>query len=245
MTAWMTWWYHDADGRRVFQHYRKTRTPTSDDPRCKEYGYRLPVVEVIGGQRVLVDWDYRKPLTADRLVFRLPMVLAHRDQCLVLTEGERCAVAALKLGVLATTHHGGAGKFTQAMAESLARHRGRIVLVADNDPAGAYDVVRRFDLLRAVGLPAKRLRVREVTPTHPGADLRDHLEAGYRLSDLRAADVDELREVAATVTGSLDEGSWPDGLTPEERRQIATWRPVGHSWPARGRTPARNAGVLR
>jgi hypothetical protein len=127
-------------------------------------------------------------------------------------------------GILCTTHHGGAGKFTEAMAESLAGHRGRIVLVADNDPAGAYDVCRRFDLLRAVGIPARRLRVREFALTHRGADLRDHLEAGYRLRDLRRSDLDQLREVAATVTGDQGEGSW--AVTDEEVADLKNWRPT-------------------
>jgi hypothetical protein len=100
------------------------------------------------------------------------------------------------------------------------------VLVADNDPAGASDVCRRYELLRAVGIPAKRLRVREVVPRHPGADLRDHLEAGYRLKDLRAADLDRLREVAASATGDFSEGSWPDEFTPEEKAwDPKKWRP--------------------
>jgi hypothetical protein len=199
----MKWWYHDANGAAVFQHYRIT---DPDDPRGKRYGYRYP--KTIKG-RVVTEWCYQKPPIADSLMYRLPWVLGNPDERLLLAEGERDADAALRLGVLASSHHGGAGKFTEAMAESLASHRGRIVLVADNDPAGAYDVCRRYDLLRAVGIPAKRLRVREVVPTHRGADLRDHLEAGYRLRDLRNADLDRLREVATTRAGDPSDGSWP------------------------------------
>lgn len=242
MTGWMKWWYHDANSRRVFQHYRKDRTPTPDDPRTKAYGYRYLVA--VPGQTVVGEWVDRKPPGADSLIFRLPLVLDNRDELLLLAEGERCACAALNRGVLASTHHGGAGRFSEAMAESLARHRGRIDLVADNDPAGALDVCRRLDLLRAVGIPAKRLRVLEVTPTHKGADLRDHLEAGYPLSDLRSADVDRLRGVAVTTTGATSEGSW--GVSPGEVADLKRWRPeVVPRRPRNGRTPAGNAGVLR
>lgn len=226
MTGRLQWWFQNAEGQRLFQHYRYSRNPTVDDPRTKAYGYRCPA-EIWRG--VVVDWAYKKPAVADSLIYRLPLVLANPDARLVLTEGERDADALLRKGRLASSHHGGAGKFTEAMAESLASHKGPIVLIADNDPAGAYDVCRRYDLLRAVGIPAKRLAVREVVPTHKGADLRDHIEAGYRLRDLRVADLDRLREIAPdqppTGPGHWNEGSWEWSTTPEEAEQIRNWKP--------------------
>jgi hypothetical protein len=203
MTGFMRWWYHARDGTPVFVHYR---VDDRWEGRGKRYGYKYPTAIV---DNRVQGWVYRKHSLADSLVYGLHRVADNPDELLVLTEGERCAVAALRLGVLASTHHGGAGKFTEAQAESLAGHRGRFLLVPDNDPAGAYDVCCRYDLLRAVGIPAKRLRVREVAPTHPGADLRDHLHAGYTLDDLTPADLDRLREVAAAATGHYSEGSWP------------------------------------
>src|SRR3954471_328465 len=106
----MSWWYHNAKSRRVFQHYRYARTPTPDNPRSKGYGYRY----LVGHN----DWVNGKPPGADALIYRLPIVLANPDELLLSVEGERDADAALDLGTLATTHHGGAGKFTAAMAES-------------------------------------------------------------------------------------------------------------------------------
>lgn len=215
MSRLMRWWYHDGEGRGVFQHYRRT---DPSDPRGKRYGYRY----LVGDN----DWKYAKPPGADRLIYRLPLVLANPDATLYLTEGERDADALLIPKIaLASCHHGGAGKFTEQQADSLARHRGLIVLVADNDPAGAYDVCRRYDLLRAVGIPASRLRVREVRPSHPGADLRDHLKVGHRLRDLRRADLDRLREVADSSTGRGSYGSWPR-VTPEEIADLKNWRPT-------------------
>jgi hypothetical protein len=214
----MFWTYHDANGAAVFQHYR-VNDPAS--ARGKRYGYRYP--KTIRG-RVGTDWVYEKHPLADTLLYRLPIVLANPDERLVLVEGERDCCVALGMGILTSSHHGGAGHFSEAQAVSLAGHRGRIVLVADNDPAGAYDVCRRYDLLRAVGIPAKRLRVREVAPTHTGADLRDHLEAGYRLRDLRRADLDRLRDVAASdPTGEASEGSWPYDSNPGQ--DIKNWKP--------------------
>lgn len=226
MRRFMRWWYHDSAGTPVFQHYRVSQRPTPDDPREKRYGYRVPT-EIRDG--VVQGWiePWGKPAIADSLIYKLPLVLANPDARLLSCEGERDACAALDRGILASSHHGGGGKFTEAMAESLAGHRGRIVLVADNDVTGAADVCRRFDLLRAAGIPASRLRVREVVPTHRGADLRDHFAAGYGVRDLRRADLDQLREVASTSTGDPSEGSWgEDACTPEELEQIRNWRPT-------------------
>jgi hypothetical protein len=220
VSRFMAWTYHDDNSRAVFQHYR-VEDPA--DPRGKRYGYRVPVAFRNG---VVKEWDYRKPAIADSLIYRLPLVLANPDARLLLVEGERDACALLQRRILASSHHGGAGKFTEAMAKSLAGHRGRIVLVADNDAAGAYDVCRRFDLLRAVGIPAARLRVREVVPAHAGADMRDHLAAGYRLRDLRRADLGRLREVAAAATTTTFTGC--GYVAPEIKR----WRP----WPTRPST---------
>lgn len=208
----MHWDYHEPNGRKAFQHYRYPRTPTDTDPRTKGYGYRY----LVGDN----EWVEGKPDGADALIYRLPLVLANPDVTTYLTEGERDADALLRpQHALASCHHGGAGKFTEAMAKSLARHKGLLVLVADNDVAGARDVCVRFDRLRDVGIPARRLRVVEVVPSHQGADLRDHLEAGHALDDLRPADLDRLRDLAATATGEPDEGSWAD-----EADQVRHWR---------------------
>lgn len=233
----MKWWYHDAVGHRVFQHYRVS-DPTR--ARGKRYGYRYPkLVE----NRVVLEWAYEKHRLADGLIYRLPWIVRHPRETLLLTEGERDSDAAWRLKVLASCHHGGAGKFTEAQAESLARHRGDFVLVADNDPAGAYDVCRRFDLLRAAGIPAKHLRVCEVVPRHVGADLRDHLDGGYGLDDLRVADLDLLRDMAAACTRAASEGSWPERRTTDEAEDLKHWRPqvVRRS----GEPPAQRSGGSR
>lgn len=213
----MKWWYHDAEGTPIFQHYR-VNDPSS--PRGKRYGYRYPTrIE----DKVVLDWDWHKHPLADSLIYKLPLVLANPRKRLYFTEGERCADEFLNRGLLATSHHGGAGKFTQAMADSLAGHRGRIVLVADRDPQGAYDVCRRFDLLRGVGIPAIRLRVVYGLISHPGADARDHFDAGYGVEDFERVSLRKMRELAATVTPATftDDGY----CTPEEIEQLRNWRP--------------------
>lgn len=218
MSKWLKWWYHDADGRAVFQHYR---VEDRNHPRGKKYGYRYPTAVVEG---VVQGWHYGKHPLADTLIYRLPLVLAHRHRLLYTTEGERDADELLQRGVLATCVHGGAGKWTQEQAAWLAGHRATVVLLSDNDPPGAYDVCQRYDLLRAVGVPARRLVVGEVAPTHSGADLRDHLEAGYTLKELRRADLGRLRKVAANVTpANFAAEGYEDWPTSE---QLKNWRPT-------------------
>src|SRR4051794_206854 len=98
MNGRIHWWYHDADGHRVFQHYRYDRVPTRDDPRTKAYGYRFPKLVQDG---LLIEWNWTKHPLADTLLYRLPWVLAHPDETLLLVEGERDADVATRLGVLA------------------------------------------------------------------------------------------------------------------------------------------------
>src|SRR5687768_9192782 len=138
----LTWTYHAADRTPLFQHYRRVRRPTADDSRTKTYGYRYSAVP---GMRVggSVGWIWRKHSDADAILYRLPVVLAQPDHTLVLTEGERDCLEFVERRQLASCHHGGAGKFTDEQAQSLAPHRGDFVLVADRDLAGAWDVTER------------------------------------------------------------------------------------------------------
>jgi hypothetical protein len=210
----MEWTYRDASGKPIFQHYRKA----INGGRKKRYGYRYPIDHSEATGRVYA-WEYRKHPLADTLLYRLPHLLANRRADLRWTEGERdCEALVESFGVLATSHHGGAGKATPKQAEWLRGRKGRIFLVADRDPAGTYDVVRRYDLLRAVGIPKKRLRIVWPVPAFKGADARDHIEAGFGLDDFVPVKIDRLREEAATVIPDRGSGngSFPDWWVPQE-----------------------------
>src|SRR5262245_7304364 len=118
MSKWLEWTYHDRAGKAVFQTYRVT---DRSSPRGKRYGYRYP--EVVVGHQV-TEWVWQKHPKADTLLYRLPLVLANPDADLLSVEGERDVDAAVRPKLaLATSHHGGAGKFTEAQAQSLAGHR--------------------------------------------------------------------------------------------------------------------------
>jgi len=197
-----------ADGERAF---RKVRFATNTK-RGKTYRYWTPTYPPDG-------WTpgyWGKPPGADALLYQLPYVLDHPDETLWWTEGERDADALHEHGRVATSHHQAAGHATQAQAESLAGHRGWIVLVADRDEAGDVDVVRRYDLLRAASIPARRLRIVKARPRHEGADARDHLEAGFGIEDFRRVDLGRVRAGAERVSAETINSYVADRLTDDE-----------------------------
>jgi hypothetical protein len=185
--------YEDENGREVFQHVRWRLDPPV--PRPKSFSYRWRQ----GPGLALVN---RKPDAADRYLYRLPELLAALTTAVAIywTEGERCCDALRALGAVATSHHGGAGKATRAQARWFKGYRGTVILVADRDAPGAADALRRYELLRAVGIPSSRLLVVRARVPGLGADAADHVAAGLGLDDFKRVRLSRLREVAATVT---------------------------------------------
>lgn len=160
--------YRDADGNQAFEHVR-WRT---DDERGKTFSYRYLHFSGVG-------WEKGKPEGADNLLWRVPGILANPTAEWWWTEGEKDAKALYEEGIEATSHHAGAGHTTAAQAHWLARAR-RVVLVADNDVNGAYCALRRYRLLRQVGVSTERLRV---VQAREGKDAADHLAAGLGVED--------------------------------------------------------------
>lgn len=151
---------------------------------------------------------------ADGLLYLLPDVLdavAAGTEDIWWCEGESDAQALERsCGVVATAHHQGAGKATLRQAEWLRGHARRVILGMDMDRPGVGCVIRRFDLLRKVGVPLEQIAVvqphrdltngGEVTATK-GVDLKDHLEAGMNLAEVNIIrDLRPLRAIAETVS---------------------------------------------
>lgn len=123
------------------------------------------------------------------LLYNLPAVTraAYVGGTIWWTEGEKDADSLIKLGIPATTHWQGAGRATVAQAEWLT-NASQVVLLYDVDKddahggnAGAKDVLRRYEILRAYGLPRDRISVGHAAV---GKDVTDHLEAGLGLDEL-------------------------------------------------------------
>ncbi|GAB3812129.1 hypothetical protein [Kribbella italica] len=158
-----------------------------------------------------------KPDDADRILYRLPQVLRERKTGadLFWTEGERDADAIASLGYVATSHHQAAGHATQAQADWLKGWRGRIYLVADRDIPGAVCALRRYDLLRWAGIPARKLRI---VRTRIGKDARDHIEAGHSVNRFHRLDPEALREIAETARAEdFTSAGYTFNLTADER----------------------------
>lgn len=105
---------------------------------------------------------------------------AREDQrTIFLPEGERKVDALREWGLLAVTNSGGAKHFTESCAEFFrgARH---VVLLQDNDRAGAERVAKVAPMLAAVGVElVTYLNFRDVWPACPAkGDVLDWRDAG-------------------------------------------------------------------
>jgi hypothetical protein len=151
--------FHQPDGTLWFQHLRWRFDPPT--PRPKDFSYRwwpTPYRQI-----------HEKREGADDLIYRLPAVLAAQE-------------------AVATSHHGGAGKTTPEQAGWFRGHRGLVVLLYDLDRdderggnPGAFDVIRRYRLLREVGIPRDQIAVGHA---RAGKDVSDHLAAGHSVDEL-------------------------------------------------------------
>jgi hypothetical protein len=196
--------YRDSDGRCIGRHLR-WRLP--DGGKAFTYDYREPWGEVVS----------EKHPRLDALLYRLPELLAAMEPERVhgpqpgpeepdpwvlgvwWTEGEKDADALVARGLVATSHHGGAGHITAEQCAWFRGYEGHVTLVADNDPhgSGSLDALMRWDGLAREGLPADRVRVVRAAT---GKDAYDHLAAGHSLAEFVPVEVAELRAAARAVT---------------------------------------------
>lgn len=193
----MRFLYWSLEGELLFEHYRRFTT----DARGKKFGYRFkPHPKAL--------WDWHKPekkkghpFDADDYLYMLPEVRAAIDagSAVWWTEGERDALALVRQGVAATSHHGGARKVFVEQCAWLADAR-EIVLCLDKDPPGAADGLKRWrGLVERVGVDPGRIRV-VYTGIRGCKDVRDHLALGYRLDQLRELPLARLRRAASKCT---------------------------------------------
>jgi hypothetical protein len=125
---------------------------------------------------------------ARRVLYRLPEVLAaaKSGKAVLLVEGEKDADrAARELGIAATCNFDGAAKDQQRpkwLPDYTEALRGaQVLIIADNDDPGFAHARAAADALAGV---ADRVGVFRAAVDTPGADLSDHLDAGYGLREL-------------------------------------------------------------
>lgn len=148
------------------------------DPKAFDYAHRKP------GQKRVRNW---KPGTrpidtidADAYLYRLPEVLAgvRAGRPVWWCEGEKDAETVAAQGKVGTSHHGGAGKVFDEMGQWLKG--AKVYVVLDDDVPGYYDGWLRWLVLKEVGA-----RVQFRAPVNPYKDVTEHIEAGFKLSDMR------------------------------------------------------------
>lgn len=117
---------------------------------------------------------------AERPLYRLPEILAAAHQVIYLVEGEKDADRLWEMGVPATTNFDGAGKKWRAeYSQWLAGMD--VVVVADRDEPGEEHARTIAASLKNV---ARSVRIVQSKVAGKGADISDHLDAGYCLDEL-------------------------------------------------------------
>jgi hypothetical protein len=161
-------------------------------------------------------WIWEKPAWADAVPYRaqeLRTAVVQGGAQIWVTEGEADTDALVELGEVATSSHRGSAGFAPAMAEwfAMSWYPKRVTIVADRDLAGASCALTTYDAVRE-HVPAHILRIVATPLSRAGADVRDHLAAGFGLRDFEPVDIQELRAYAdanRTDLGTRAAGSGP------------------------------------
>jgi len=182
--------YTDADGEVLGRVHRKRCD-------CGKKSIHWDRPDGRGG------WEPKSPQV--KPLYNLPTLLQglRAGAPVFVVEGEACVDALTGLGQVATTNPGGAGtgKWRSIDTETL-RGAKRVTIVADNDKDGYRHAARICAALQkiGVGVSVKRSVVRT-----KGADIVDHLAAGYTLLDLEDVPDDLLGSEPADSVGFVDQ----------------------------------------
>lgn len=177
--------YTDADGGNLFQVRR------APGKKFTQHHW--------AGSRWRLGLNGVKPV-----LYRLPEVVAAAaaGEEVWVVEGEKDVHSLEKLGMVATTSPGGAGRWKQEFSDSL---KGALVrIVADKDEPGYRHALAISESLNGVAGSVTVRRARD------GKDVTDHIEAGGNLDQLISVPTAELRKLAggkARTRPQADRGS--------------------------------------
>lgn len=202
-----TYDYVDADGRLMYQSLRY-RNP-------KSFTQRRP--DGSGG------WIWK---TAEAfaqgiipyLPYHLPQLLAGiaAGQTIYIVEGEKDVETLERFGLVATSNHGGAGKWRQALNQYL---RGAdVVLLPDNDDAGYKHGRQVASMLKPI---VARLRICILPDLPDHGDVTDWLNAGHEIDELL-----ELADQAPNWDPVALPLIWPNGHTEAAATEPAEKKPA-------------------
>lgn len=126
-------------------------------------------------------WVYRME-GVEPLPYRLPDMLANPEAPVFVVEGEKCADILAKHGLIATTSHGGAGKWREPLNQFFKDRR--VIVLPDNDEPGA----RHADLVIEQLFPiAKEVKRVELQGLPAKGDVADWFAMGRDLTGLKQA----------------------------------------------------------
>jgi len=190
-----TYAYHDEDGSVLFEVCRY-------DP--KDFRQRHP-----DGKEGWI-WNLNG---VRRVLYRLPQISkADPDEWVFIVEGEKDADGLARLGLLATTNPGGAGKWRLEYNEVL---KGRdIVILPDNDAPGRKHAAK---VAQSLSLVARSVKVVELPGLAEKQDLSDWIRSEHTREELDAL-------VADAELWQPDEGGSTDpeqGASEREGSQAA------------------------
>ena len=118
----------------------------------------------------------------EALPYNLHHIITNPDAPIFIVEGEKAAQRLTKLGLVATTSHGGAKKWQAVLNQYFVGRN--VVVLADNDDAGREHADIVIGNLFGVAKQIKRV---ELDGLPPKGDIVDWLDSGKGLGDLTAA----------------------------------------------------------
>lgn len=130
------------------------------------------------------------------LPYNLPAIVANPRDTIIVVEGEKCADAVAKLGLLSTTNHGGAGNWKPDLNHWFTDRT--IVIIPDNDEAGQNHANKVANELYPV---ARKVGILSLPDLGPKGDIVDWIKAGGTRDDLLAL-IKLLQPIRGTVVVS-------------------------------------------
>lgn len=118
------------------------------------------------------------------LLFKLPEIsfAVSRGLRIYVVEGEKDVLTLRNLGLVATTNHGGAGKWGDAHSDQIKGAR-EVVILPDNDDPGRKHA---RDVRRAISGKVDRVKILELSGLPPKGDASDWIAQGHTKEELEA-----------------------------------------------------------
>ncbi len=219
------WDYYDQDGTL---RYQVVRIDTKDGKTYRQ-------------QRIDDQGNVVRNMTGvTALPYRLQDIIANPGKAIFITEGEKAADAIAALGFVATTNHGGAGKFWPSLVDHF---RGKnVFIIPDNDQAGEKHLKNVGDTLTGI---ARTLRVVRLPGLPYKGDAVDWIARGGTAEQLttlarNAPDYDPNQQPEWTTEPDLEPETKP-------RVQLIHWGAVEDvkvRWLVKDLVPAQGFAAL-